>query len=216
MLQRSLVVLLSTLNLGAAAWWALHSPPQPRVEPAPIGVARLELLSEARRDATSGGIRREALSGKPSQCYSYGPFQDEQAIVAAQARLQGVALRLQSHREPLAPARQWRVMLPPLASASEAESTARRIAVADIRDYVVVTRGPDANAIALGMYSSEDAARTRVQELETAGFAARIEPWGPNMVTWLDVAGGADFDPIRAQALAGAAKRNKIDCDQLR
>lgn len=215
MLQRSLVVLLSTLNLGAAAWWAFHSPPQPRVEPAPIGIARLELLSEARRDATSGGVRREALSGKPSQCYSYGPFQDEQATVAAQARLQGVALRLQSRREPLAPARQWRVMLPPLASSTEAETTARRIADAGITDYAVVPRGPDANSIALGMYSSEDAARTRVQDLKAAGFEARIEPWGKDMATWLDVAGGADFDPIRAQALAGASKRNKIDCARL-
>lgn len=52
MLLRALVVLLLVLNLGVAAWWALRAPPPP--PPAlvqPPGVARLQLVSEARPPA---------------------------------------------------------------------------------------------------------------------------------------------------------------------
>ncbi|UNK48807.1 SPOR domain-containing protein [Lysobacter sp. S4-A87] len=52
MLIRALVVLLIVLNLGVAAWWTLRAPPPtPAAIEQPLGVARLQLASEARTTA---------------------------------------------------------------------------------------------------------------------------------------------------------------------
>lgn len=54
MLVRALIVLLTALNLGAAAWWiARPAPPPPAEETLPLGVARLQLLDEGKRPATA-------------------------------------------------------------------------------------------------------------------------------------------------------------------
>ncbi|MFK3647204.1 SPOR domain-containing protein [Lysobacter enzymogenes] len=50
MLVRALIVLLTALNLGVAAWWiARPAPPPPAEETLPLGVARLQLADEGRR-----------------------------------------------------------------------------------------------------------------------------------------------------------------------
>lgn len=50
MLVRALVVLLLVLNVGVAAWWTLRAPPSaPAATAPPLGVARLQLVSEARK-----------------------------------------------------------------------------------------------------------------------------------------------------------------------
>jgi len=54
MLVRALIVLLTALNLGVAAWWiARPAPPPPAEEKLPLGVARLQLLDEGKRTATA-------------------------------------------------------------------------------------------------------------------------------------------------------------------
>jgi cell division septation protein DedD len=67
----------------------------------------------------------------------------------------------------------WRVYLPQLATAAEAEATASRIRDAGFSDYLVMRGDDDANAIALGRYSTRDAAQRRTASLRAAGFQAR-------------------------------------------
>lgn len=53
MLVRALIVLLTALNLGVAAWWIARPapPPPPAEETLPLGVARLQLADEGKRGA---------------------------------------------------------------------------------------------------------------------------------------------------------------------
>ncbi|SDW20117.1 SPOR domain-containing protein [Lysobacter enzymogenes] len=65
MLVRALIVLLTALNLGVAAWWiARPAPPPPAEEKLPLGVARLQLLDEGKRTTTAAP---SVAAGKPAQ-----------------------------------------------------------------------------------------------------------------------------------------------------
>src|SRR5688500_1497231 len=102
MFVRALVILLLVLNLGVAAWWALHSPARAptAAEPA-FGAARLQLLREAGRPPVAAAPEVRAAAVEPApvpqpsaaapattlQCYSFGPFSDTAAANAARARL---------------------------------------------------------------------------------------------------------------------------------
>lgn len=230
MLARALIVLLSVLNLGAAAWWIAHDPPHapPPVQP-PAGVARLQLVRERATPAPATApvvpatvASNEAAApdaGAPpsqQQCFSFGPFASRDAGAAAAGRLKPLVRSLALREEPAGAARGWRVYLPPLPSPEQARVIADRIGAAGFSDFLVVREGADANSIALGRYSSEAGAKRRAESLNAAGFAAQVDALGESSTTWLDVVGDAAFDPRRAQATAAAAQHRAIDCPRQR
>lgn len=244
MFIRALIVLLLVLNLGVAAWWQWSTPaPTAPVVDMPSNVARLQLVREreagtgapvsarpaAARDggATMAPSTADAVastapaSGPPdegvSRCYSLGPFTGEEALVAAQATLKPLAEAVAVRRLPPRGGRGWRVHLPALPNAEEAEAVAGRIASAGFRDYFIVRDGPEANSVALGRFASESAARRHADALNAAGFAARAEPMGGATGTaWLDVRVAAGFDVAAARVQAGAAEQRPLDCAALR
>lgn len=226
MFMRALLVLLLVLNLGVAAWWLTRAPAPPPIPAEPtLSVARLQLLSEtqgapgASPTAADTAIRSDsAPTSAPAtqQCYSFGPFSNDQAAVAAQARLQPLTLRVNARTQRSTPARGWRVLLPALPSREQADATAQRIAAAGFNDYFVVREGSEAHSIALGRYRGEDAARGRAAALVAAGFPARAEPIGGGpAITWIDVTAAEGFDAVRAQTIASAPERRDLDCATL-
>ena len=223
MFARASLVLLLVLNVGVAAWWATRGPPSaPAAIQAPPGVARLQLAGEV-AGPTAAAVMPPTIAAPDApasatlttnQCFSFGPFPNDQAAVAAQARLQPLAQRIVVREQQRGAGRGWRVMLAPLPSTGEATATAERIAAAGFSDYFVVRDGDEANAIALGRYGNEAAARRRADALIAAGFPVRAEPLG-GTVTWLDVRAAAGFDPSAAQQRAVAPERREIDCAAL-
>ena len=227
MFARALFVLLLVLNVGVAAWWATRAPPSaPAPANPPVGVARLQLAGEV-PGSTAAAVMPPTLAAPEApiapgaatrtatrQCFSFGPFTNDQAAVAAQARLQPLTQRIVVREQRRGSGRGWRVMLAPLPSAEQAGATAQRIAAAGFSDYFVVRDGDEANAIALGRYGNEAAARRRADALIAAGFSARAEPLG-GTITWLDVSAAPGFDPPAAQQLAVARERRDLDCAAL-
>jgi len=231
MLVRALIVLLSLLNLGVAAWWLAHDPPPAKAAPSVApGVARLQLVQEVApapavqaaaptaADAVATPAAADSTAPSTLLCFSFGPFASAEAGSAAAAKLRPQVQKL-STREQAAPsiaARGWRVYLPPLPSLEQAQTVAQRIGAAGFSDFLVVREGAEANSIALGRYSSEDAAKKRADALAAAGFAAQAEPVGEAAkavsTVWLDVVADAAFDPRRAQAVIVAAQYRKADC----
>ena len=228
MLARALLVLLITLNVGAALWWIAHDAALATVEAAPPpGVARLQLVSERQAAPATAAAQTSAPAPAPAtataaaaaQCFSLGPFATRAAADTALARLQPLVQRA-AVRTPVAQAsaRGWRVFLPAFATLEEAESTAARITAAGFDDLMVVREGAEARSVALGRYRNEEGARNRAQALTTAGFAPRVEPLdapadGP---VWLEVRADAAVAPARAQAVAGAAQQRELDCAAVR
>ena len=232
MVTRALLILLLVLNVGVATWWATRtSPSLPTAAEPPPGVARLQLVGEGsgavaamapmatpaaaavQPDAVASPAAAVAVDSPAPQCFSFGPFTDGQAVIAAQARLQPLTQRIVV-RERRDSGRGWRVLLPPLPSAEQAEATAQRIAAAGFGDYFVVREGAEANSIALGRYGNETAARRHAAAVVAAGFAARAEALGVTQ-TWLDVSAAPGFDAPAAQRLAAAPERRSLDCAAL-
>ena len=243
MLVRALIVLISVLNIGVAAWWIARdpAPPPTPVEPAP-GVARLQLVGETapattqapapRTTTTAAAVPASPSTNAPTapdiasalvaqQCFSFGPFASAQAASAASAKLQPSTQKVIVREQgAITSPRGWRVFLPPLASLEEAQATARRIAAAGFNDFIVVREGAETNSVALGRYRNEEGARARARTLTAAGFAARVEPVGQvadgATTTWLDVIADEAFDPRSAQATIAATQHRKLDCATLR
>lgn len=233
MVTRALLILLLVLNVGVATWWATRTSPSPptAAEPPP-GVARLQLVGEGsgavaamapmatpaaaavQPNAVASPAAAVAVASPAPQCFSFGPFTDGQAVIAAQARLQPLTQRIVVREQRRDSGRGWRVLLPALPSAEQAEATAQRIAAAGFGDYFVVREGAEANSIALGRYGSETAARRHADALVAAGFAARAEALGATQ-TWLDVSAAPGFDAPAAQRLAAAPERRSLDCAAL-
>lgn len=227
MFARASIVLLLVLNVGVATWWAARAPPSSpaSIEP-PLGVARLQLVGEmpgtvaavatpaaaaSQADTADSPVPDVAAVTTARQCFSFGPFNNDQAAVAAQARLLPLMQRIVVREQRRGSEHGWRVMLPPLPSAEQAAATAQRIAAAGFSDYFVVREGGEANAIALGRYGSETAARRRADALAAAGFPARAEALD-GTITWLDASAAPGFDAPAAQRLAAAPERRAIDC----
>ena len=142
------------------------------------------------------------------RCLSFGPFEDAAGVATARAALQPLGASRMRVRDVVDAARGWRVMLPPQPDRAAADALAGRIRNAGFSDLLVVPSGEEANAIALGLYGSERAARRRESALRAAGFPVQALPVGQAVTRhWLDVAAGAGFD-----IAASAAAVQDIEC----
>jgi hypothetical protein len=190
MLMRALLVLLVVLNAGVAAWWALHDDAPVPAAALTADVPALELVH-----SSNAAHVRAAAPAASLRCYRFGPFTNPAAFAAARVAIAGEVEWTATDEQVSGTPRAWRVMLPQPDRAT-ATATAARIGAAGFGDFLVLPdAGADANAIALGRYRSEAAARERVAKLSAAGFAARAEPVGGRVVQWLDVAAPASFAP---------------------
>lgn len=152
-----------------------------------------------------------------ARCYSFGPFDSEDALVAAQATLKPLTQILRVRRPAVRAGRGWRVYLPPLANAEEATAAAGRISAAGFRDYFIVREGAEANSVALGRFATETAARRHADALTAAGFPVRADPLGIGTAgAWVDVRAAAGFDADGIRAQVGAGQLRPADCATLR
>jgi len=142
-------------------------------------------------------------------CLSFGPFTDAAALAGARTSLQPQVLRMRVAQRTAGRARGWRVVVPPLATPEAAVALAERIRAAGISEYFVMREGVDANAIALGRYRSEAAAREHAAKVAAAGFAAQAEPVGGGPLRdWIDVAATAGASPTPSPEVP----RVPLDC----
>ena len=237
MLIRALIVLLIVLNLGAAAWWMSRPEPlPPAIPPQPVGIPRLQLLSEsdqATRDLPAAPVAAAAPTipaaatppaapaaepVTPAQCFSIGPFADQAAARSATARLGNQASRSNPRQSPGKAAQGYNVVLPPLADREAAQALAQRIGAAGFDDYLVVNSGEQINGIALGRYRSREGAERRQAALRAAGFDAQLQPVGNEGAAqwWLDVAAATGVTASMLQNVAGAGQSRSLDCALLR
>ena len=233
---RALIVLLLAMNLGVALWWALRPAPGPEPAPElPADVPRLVLVSEAEAGALeTAALNAANASVEPEgpladaeagpadgldfdrlHCFTFGPWPDAAAADAALARLQAEAVHARQRQAPTG-ASGWRVMLPPLADREAAQAAVARLVDAGFHDHFIIGQGEEANAVALGRFGSEPAARRHEAALRGAGFEAVAEPRGATGAeAWIDLAADQGFDPGPAGEAAGAAGSEPIDCARL-
>lgn len=195
MFIRATIVLLLVLNLGVAAWWLLHAEPAADTSVQPTTAPRLQLVAEASADrlataaeaqprpvkvvasvATPAGVTPEPAAASPAVALPAvalpavaSPAVASQAVTPPAADSSGASQCTGSSED----SRGWRVYVARLPSTSAAQAMAARIKAAGFSDYLVMRDGDDANTIALGLYSTREAAQRRSAALQAAGFPVR-------------------------------------------
>lgn len=230
MLLRAAIVILLSLNLGAAGWWAFQPTHTPRQETLPG--PELRMLSEPplakaavepapAAEAADVATAPTEVPAEPAPaveaapvCLRFGPFSETSARDSVHHAVLAAGGRANMHGTPAVAARSWKVFLPAQASREAAQAQAERLKEAGVQDLFVMGNGAEANSIALGRFSSEAGARRRLAELKGKGFTAQLEPVGGSAAQlWLDArlsqadAGGQ---------LAKLAPSQALDCKRMR
>lgn len=218
MILRGLAVLLICLNLGVAAWWWRHEPPQVPAPPArDDGVGSLVLLGEAEAppapDAAELGAVPVPLPEQPA-CLSLGPFGTPAELRAAMAALTPGVARIQFREVPATELRGYRVFLPAAGSREAALVTARQLAAQGVRDYYVVTAGAEENTVSLGLFRDLGNAGKRREELAALGFQAVLEPRTEDAPQWwIDLAAEPGFDWRSLLPRATGVESRTVACE---
>lgn len=196
-MMKWVVGLLVLANLALFMWGKWYHQPLVSLEPPrpPIDVARdkITLLTEP---GTLLVVRAPtpARPGEPGQdmrCYRLGPFPTLEKARAAGARLGtwGLTYERLAEFEALGPA--YRVVLPPLPSLEAAERKRRELTKLGFSDHAIIQREQGMeNAISLGIFTVEQNARARAQQLVNKGFVPLVQPV-PNVhpIYWLAIVG---------------------------
>jgi hypothetical protein len=165
-------------------------PPKPRP---PVAREKLKLLSEPGVRLvlrSSKAMPKPKTSDSPaaaSNCFELGPFATLEKTRAAEGKLDswGIGHTRVSEFETLGPS--YRVYLPPLPSRQAAERKRRELTKLGFSDHAII-QGEEGmeNAISLGIFSVEQNAITRAQQLARKDIDALIQPI-PNVrpVYWL-------------------------------
>jgi len=109
-------------------------------------------------------------------CVEWGPLSDTDRNRAL-ASLEPLDLsRLMTQKKVEVIASYW-VFLPPAANRAAADQRLAELKASGIKDLSVIDSGPQRNAISLGVFRGEEAARNRLASLQAQGLAnARLEP----------------------------------------
>lgn len=147
-------------------------PQAPSERTAPLNVDRLSLRNQgeaAPKPAPQISGQREPL------CVEWRGLGPEE-FVQVREQLKGLAgERVMSFAEVPLETRHW-VIFPPLPSAETAAAKLEELVASGLQDVFVIRDGVWRNAISLGLFASNDAARRRVQEVEDKGVhGTRIE-----------------------------------------
>ncbi len=218
---------LQLLQAGTTVSPALPSTPTvPLQEAAPEAPASRQVAADLPRapepveaEAPAAPPAPAAMAPKdaPQRCVALGPFADQAAAQAAQAKVGGALLQPRLREQAVAGATsRFRVMMPPAESREAAQATVQRILAAGLSDYYIIGQGPDANAIALGQYRNREGAERRLAALREAGFQAQLSGGEGASSWWLQ---GALTDAGAAEGLrqrSGAAQQRSLDCAGLR
>jgi hypothetical protein len=198
MLVRALVVLLACMNVGVAAWWALHRDPvTAEVPSSEKGIASLQLLHEV---AKAPVTEVEEISAEPelpragSVCLSLGPFRSAAELRRAMNQLMPRVEQIQFRETAATEVQGYKVFLPPAASRAQALDAARALAAQGISDYYVVTAGDQQNTISLGIFRDLENATKRHDTVAALGYDPTVEPrTEQTRQWWIDLAAAPGF-----------------------
>ena len=166
---------LLMLNLAVAGFFIgrSHWPQVQSDQNAPMNVDRLSLRTQSA--SASAQVPAPRVAAPEAMCVEWrGLNPDEFAQVREQLKTMA-GERAMSFTEVPLNTRHW-VIFPPLPSAQSASDKLGELAAARVGDAFVVKDGAWSNALSLGLYADDEAARRRVREVEDKGvLGTRVE-----------------------------------------
>lgn len=194
-----LIGTLVLANLALLMWGVWYHEPLVRLQtarpPDEIAADKMKLLAEpgARLVVRGSDTKQSRFPGGDASCYQLGPFPTLEKARMAGARIGtwGLSYERVAEFETLGPA--YRVVVPPLPSREAADRRRREIAALGFTDNApIVGEAGMENAISFGIFSVEQNARVRQQQLARKGIQTVIQPI-PNVhpIYWLAIAGAS-------------------------
>jgi len=140
-------------------------------------------------------------------CFSFGPLPEEKHAVWLSDWFRVRLIPLRSRVTEDTDRSLFWVYLAPQQSRQGAEAVLDTLAQKGIRDYRLIDRGNMANAVSLGLFSSQSKVNERLQQLREQGFQPVVVPY-PNLqrVHWVDVRMPKD-NPVLQEMYTGFPAR---------
>jgi len=219
--MRAIFLLLVAANLALFAWTRYYAAPDSASDPEP---ARRQVKPESIRllagpelaglpmlkpkpveEAAQSALAETARKATPGSCAEWGAFSVAEAARAEQV-LEPLALGARLSQRRSEEKAGWWVYIPPQANRPAALKKTAELKSLGIEDYFVLQdEGSMRWAVSLGVFSSEDAAKMRLEALRAKGVRSAQTGERDTQVTkiWFQVRGA---DPALQAKLQGFAK----------
>jgi hypothetical protein len=203
--MKQLFVGLVLLNLLVFGWYGVGpgrlagNPLAAALAPPPPGVEGLRLLAEGSEPVARSGPTMVFLD---PYCFSVGPIPAKSTLRELRDLLSGQGISAEARREEYQEFTGNWVYLPPATDREGARQLVSALTEKGFSDHLIVPSGPKRNAVSLGFFRNETAARDYFKRLQTAGFAPVMEEnYRSGLRYWLD------FNADQATPLSDAMVR---------
>lgn len=170
---------------------------QTQAMPAPVAVAAdvsadIETVAESQGPAQpeAPADRPEATPEERSEvdlCYTLGPFSEMQTLRLVTREIKDYVVEASFRSREEQEQSMFRVFLKPVGSKQEARALIKELVSNNIRDYFIITDGPNKNGISLGYFSSKRRAYSHADRVRKLGFDVIVEPvFRTYTIYWLD------------------------------
>jgi hypothetical protein len=120
-------------------------------------------------------------------CYTLGPFSEMQTLRRVTRAIKDYVVEASFRSKEEQEQTMFRVYVRPVGSKQEAKALIKELVSKNIRDYFIITDGPNKNGISLGYFSSKDRAYRHADRVRKLGFDATAEPvFRSYTIYWLD------------------------------
>lgn len=171
--MRALFLLLVAANLGLFAWSRYYAASEPAADREAlrkqISPEKIRVLSGTEVKSLPSAKPKPAADGAPRACVEWGGFAIAEAPRGEQA-LAPLALGERLSQRRTEETAGWWVFIPPQGSRAGAQKKAAELKGLGIDEYFVVQdEGKMQWAISLGVFSTEDSAKSRLETLRAKG-----------------------------------------------
>jgi hypothetical protein len=168
--MRLLFLLLLAGNLALFAWWKYYAPADAASDPEPqrrqLSPERIRLLEGKELKSLAAAKPKPSAAGN---CIEWGGFAVAEAPKAEQA-LAPLALASRLSQRRSEDTAGWWVFIPPQPNRAAAQKKTAELKALGIDDYFILQdEGKMRWAVSLGVFSSEDAAKSRLEALRAKG-----------------------------------------------
>jgi len=171
--MRTLFLLLVAANLALYAWFQHYSPFESAADPEParrqLYPEKIRLLEGKELKSLASARPAPAAAAAPSACLEWGGFAVAEAPKAEQA-LAPLALGARLSQRRSEETAGWWVFIPPQPSRAAALKKTAELKSLGVDDYFVLQdEGKMRWAVSLGIFSTEEAAKSRLEALRAKG-----------------------------------------------
>lgn len=199
---------------------------QPLIAPTQVAVAAddsadVKTVAEDQGSAHPGvpaGMPEDVPEDKPAVdlCYTLGPFREMQTLRLVTREIKDYVVEVSFRSREEQEQSMFRVFLRPVGSKQEAKTLIKELVSKNIRDYFIITDGPNKNGISLGYFSNKGRAHRHADRVRKHGFDVIVEPvFRTYTIYWLDYrikAGNEIPQQIFDDHLENSAQRLSRDC----